>query len=81
MHEELRISADYTAAMPPTDARGGLCASCRFRRDVTSGRGSTFLLCERSRTDPRFPKYPPLPVTRCAGYEPTTATTDSKREQ
>ena len=24
----------------------------------------------RSRTDPAFPRYPRLPVTRCRGYEP-----------
>jgi hypothetical protein len=25
-----------------------------------------------SRTDPRFPKYPRLPVLACSGYEPRT---------
>jgi hypothetical protein len=25
-------------------------------------------MCERSKTDPRYPKYPRLPVKRCAGY-------------
>jgi hypothetical protein len=28
-----------------------------------------FRLCERSTTDPRFPRYPNLPVVRCSGYE------------
>jgi hypothetical protein len=51
-------------------ARAGLCRTCRHARTITSGRGSTFLLCERSRTDPHFPRYPPLPVLRCAGHEP-----------
>jgi hypothetical protein len=46
----------------------GLCGSCRNARSVVSGRGSHFLLCELHRTDPRFPKYPPLPVVHCAGY-------------
>jgi hypothetical protein len=45
-----------------------LCESCRFMRAVVSGRGSRFLLCELSWQDRRFPKYPPQPVTRCAGY-------------
>lgn len=27
-------------------------------------------MCERALTDPRFAKYPPLPVLRCPGYEP-----------
>jgi hypothetical protein len=26
-------------------------------------------MCERSKTDERYPKYPRLPVERCAGYE------------
>ena len=50
-------------------ARVGLCLTCIHSRKVTSGKGSTFRLCELSKTDPRFPKYPPLPVLRCAGYE------------
>jgi GNAT superfamily N-acetyltransferase len=36
---------------------------------VDSARGSRFYLCGRSHTDPRFPKYPRLPVRDCAGYE------------
>jgi hypothetical protein len=34
-------------------------------------KGSAFWLCERSRTDPRFSKYPPLPVRRCLGFVAT----------
>jgi hypothetical protein len=26
-------------------------------------------MCERSKTDERFPKYPRLPVLECFGYE------------
>lgn len=48
----------------------GLCAACRHARIIESRRGSRFWLCSRSRVDARFPKYPPLPVVRCAGYEP-----------
>jgi hypothetical protein len=29
---------------------------------------SSFLLCGLSFSDPRFRKYPPLPVIRCLGY-------------
>jgi hypothetical protein len=47
----------------------GLCASCSQAR-VVRGAGSVFWLCERSRTDARFPRYPRLPVRRCPGYEP-----------
>jgi hypothetical protein len=46
----------------------GLCAGCAFSRVIDSGR-STFYLCERALTDPRFAKYPPLPVTACPGYQ------------
>ena len=46
-----------------------LCATCRQVREVISGRGSRFLLCLLAQTDDRFPKYPPQPVRRCAGYE------------
>jgi hypothetical protein len=45
-----------------------LCETCRHMREVISGRGSRFLLCELSRQDRRFPKYPPQPVVRCDGY-------------
>jgi hypothetical protein len=48
----------------------GLCDSCAHQRLVGNTRGSTFSLCERSRTDPSFPKYPRLPVTSCRGHEP-----------
>jgi ADP-ribose pyrophosphatase len=48
----------------------GLCWDCRWARRVTSGRGALFFLCRRSEADPTYPKYPPLPRWRCAGYEP-----------
>lgn len=48
----------------------GLCDACAWQRVITSGKGSLFSLCQRSRDDARFPKYPPLPVLRCGGYEP-----------
>jgi hypothetical protein len=45
----------------------GLCGSCVECRVVQTGR-STFFLCERSRTDSRYRRYPVIPVTTCAGY-------------
>ncbi len=47
--------------------------TCRNARVVTSGRGSRFYLCRLAERDPRFPKYPRLPVLACAGYKPTDA--------
>ncbi len=55
----------------PTGPPPGLCGACRYSRVIQTARGSTFRLCERSTADPRFPRYPTLPVLRCAGFEPT----------
>jgi hypothetical protein len=52
----------------------GLCEHCRFKRLITSDRGSVFYMCEKSATDASFPKYPRLPVRQCRGYEPAEAT-------
>ena len=49
--------------------RVGLCADCRYMRRIKSDRGSDFYFCERSTTDPSFPKYPRLPVIQCVGHE------------
>jgi hypothetical protein len=38
-------------------------------RRIESDRGSTFYRCELSATDPKFPKYPRLPVLHCRGFE------------
>jgi hypothetical protein len=46
----------------------GLCLTCVFAQRIQSPRGSIFFLCERSRTDPAFPRYPRLPVLQCVGY-------------
>ncbi len=59
--------------MPEADKaeqeRVGLCLNCVYMNKIQSDRGSTFFLCQRSAADPRFPKYPRLPVIQCAGYE------------
>jgi len=52
------------------DAREGLCGTCRHARVIMSDKGSRFLMCERAKTDPRYRRYPPLPVLSCQGYEP-----------
>ncbi len=51
-------------AVPP-----GLCATCEHLRLLASCR-SVFVRCGLAAADPRFPKYPPLPVRACAGYRP-----------
>ena len=50
---------------------GGLCDSCAHVRLITSAKGSRFYLCNKSLTDPAFPKYPGIPVLSCAGYLPS----------
>lgn len=47
----------------------GLCASCRHRRVIETRKGSRFTLCRLSESDPRWARYPRLPVLRCEGYE------------
>jgi hypothetical protein len=49
----------------------GLCARCQYAQIIRNNRGSTFYLCRLSATDPRFPKYPRLPVLTCAGFTPS----------
>jgi hypothetical protein len=48
----------------------GLCARCVHARAIVSDRGSVFVLCEASRTDPSLDPYPRLPVLRCHGFAP-----------
>jgi hypothetical protein len=50
--------------------RVGLCASCQHAEVIPSSKGSTFYLCKLSAVDPRFPRYPALPVISCVGYHP-----------
>jgi hypothetical protein len=62
-------------ASPP---EAGLCDTCVHAKRIVSARGSTFLMCGLHERDPRFAKYPRLPVVRCAGYErePSTSPPD-----
>jgi hypothetical protein len=50
----------------------GLCSTCRHSQVIESSKGSVFWLCELSKIDPRFPKYPRLPVLACSGYQRAT---------
>lgn len=61
--------------------RVGLCEGCRFVQLILSDKGSVFHLCERSRTDPRFPKYPRLPVLACGGFVPARDTPAKSTDQ
>jgi len=46
----------------------GICSQCVHVKVLTSDKGSVFMQCQRGLTDERFPKYPRLPVLRCAGF-------------
>jgi hypothetical protein len=47
----------------------GLCAECRHAKIIQSAKGSVFIMCEQAKIDPRFNKYPMLPVLRCSGFK------------
>ena len=48
--------------------RAGLCADCRHSRTIRNARGSVFWRCGLADDDPRFVRYPRLPVLECTGY-------------
>lgn len=54
-----------------------LCEICALMREVITPKGSRFLLCQLSQSDPAFPKYPRQPVVRCEGYQ----SRDKKEEE
>jgi hypothetical protein len=67
------MNAENKAAI--RQAPAGLCTNCTHARRIESARGSVFFLCQLSVTDPRFAKYPRLPVLSCRGYTPAERTT------
>ena len=56
----------------------GLCAQCAHALVIRNDRGSRFYLCRLAASDPRFAKYPPLPVRRCSGFVPSPADDDQE---
>lgn len=63
---------DDSAAPGQATDRRGLCVHCAHVRLVEGRGASVFYLCERSFADPRFPRYPTIPVLGCPGFEPRT---------
>lgn len=57
----------------------GLCGACRNARVVESRRGSRFHLCLLAGPGSPYPKYPPLPVLTCPGYDPVSEPEDDRR--
>jgi hypothetical protein len=62
-------SAEERRLLQSLAVPAGLCAACEHLR-VLASRRSIFVRCGLAETDPRFPRYPALPVTGCAGYRP-----------
>lgn len=55
---------------PRFDPAVGLCSVCVHARRIPHPRGGvTYWRCALAEVDPRFPKYPPLPVRACDGFE------------
>ena len=52
----------------PYAMEAGLCDTCTHQKLVRNTRGSVFSMCGRAKIDPRFAKYPRLPVRECPGY-------------
>jgi hypothetical protein len=60
-------TAASLAALP---VNPGLCGDCRHALVKETHRGTTYLRCGRAAWDDRLARYPRLPVTECAGFEP-----------
>lgn len=68
----LRLMPDQptAAAWLKLGADPGLCGTCRHPKLNQTRRGTVYLRCTRAEWDTSLPRYPPLPVTQCAGFEP-----------
>ena len=62
------VRPDERDELAPT---AGLCARCRHLQVLRSKR-SIFVRCARADDDPRFARYPRLPMQVCPGFEPAT---------
>ena len=59
------------------EATIGLCTSCRHAKSLRTKGGTVIYLCGLSLSDPRFPRYPQLPVKTCPGYDVVSEVEDS----
>ena len=68
----LRVMPDQSpdAGWRKLGADPGLCAACRHAKLNETRRGTAYLRCTRAEWDTALPRYPRLPVTECAGFEP-----------
>ncbi len=64
---ERRASGKQRRLLAGLAVPAGLCASCEHLR-VLASRRSVFVRCGLADAEPRFPRYPALPVVTCGGY-------------
>lgn len=62
-------------------AMKSLCETCLWVREIVTPKGSRFLLCQLSQTNPAYPKYPRQPVVRCEGFRSTQQFTEVKNQE
>ena len=46
----------------------GLCLSCLYARVIPAKANHVYYFCERSVDDPRYTRYPHLPMLTCDGH-------------
>ena len=71
-NEETDKQVASRSAGPTPNAGIGLCARCRRVRVQSTKRGSVFYRCALADENDAYPRYPPLPVRQCRGFEPET---------
>lgn len=76
---ERRMADSQQAAV--SEAEGtGLCARCRHARRIAHPRGgAAYWRCGMHDTAPWMPKFPRLPVERCASFVPSEPTPEPRR--
>lgn len=70
------MSTDDSGAGPAP----GLCGNCAHARVIRTRKGGRFFLCLLSRVDPRFRRYPQLPVLECSGFRAGAPKVDLRGE-
>jgi len=76
---ERRMTDSQQAAVSEAE-RTGLCARCRHARRIAHPRGgAAYWRCGMHDSEPRMPKYPRLPVERCASFDPCEPAPEPRR--
>ena len=46
----------------------GLCTYCDWSKQIKTAKKSSFIMCNLSKIDQRYTKYPQLPLLECEGF-------------